>query len=76
VFYLFVSVFAACLTFVFGRTVDIGTREYRQHHKYIETTVAGDLSVDDIKRADEQVGAFSVSFFGTSGYSLNAHASY
>ncbi|CAE6334687.1 unnamed protein product [Rhizoctonia solani] len=53
IIFLFVAILSACLVFVFGRIVDIYTKQERQLDRYVETTVAGDLSVDDVQRADQ-----------------------
>jgi hypothetical protein len=77
--FLFVAILSACLVFVFGRIVDIYTkqevipialiyeqnltRKQRQLDRYVETTVAGDLSADDVQRADQlSKTAYSVSY--------------
>ncbi|KAG9077655.1 hypothetical protein FRC06_008785, partial [Ceratobasidium sp. 370] len=49
--FLFAAVVSTCLVFIFGRIVDIYTKQERQLQKYYETTVIGDLSVEDTKRA-------------------------
>ncbi|KAF8599925.1 hypothetical protein BDV93DRAFT_525763 [Ceratobasidium sp. AG-I] len=49
--FLIAAAVSACLVFVFGRIVDIYTKQERQFTHYYETTVAGDLSQADIDRA-------------------------
>ncbi|KAG8731824.1 hypothetical protein FRC12_019553 [Ceratobasidium sp. 428] len=49
--FLFAAVVSTCLVFIFGRIVDIYTKQERQFKKYYETTVIGDLSIGDTERA-------------------------
>ncbi|QRW13002.1 hypothetical protein RhiLY_12001 [Ceratobasidium sp. AG-Ba] len=51
ILFLFVAIISTCLVFIFGRIVEIYTRQERQMEKYRETIVMGDLSEDDIARA-------------------------
>ncbi|CAE6417342.1 unnamed protein product [Rhizoctonia solani] len=51
--FLLVAILSACLVFVFGRIVDIYTKQERQVSRYVETYVAGDLSTADVRRAAE-----------------------
>ncbi|CAE6459739.1 unnamed protein product [Rhizoctonia solani] len=51
--FILVAILSACLVFVFGRIVDIYTKQERQLDRYIETYVAGDLSAEDVRRAAE-----------------------
>ncbi|QRV87514.1 hypothetical protein RhiJN_15532 [Ceratobasidium sp. AG-Ba] len=51
VLFLLTSTVAACLVFVFGRVVDIYTRQVTQTDLFREVTVIGDLSPDDVARA-------------------------
>ncbi|CAE6484465.1 unnamed protein product, partial [Rhizoctonia solani] len=53
IIFLLVAILSACLVFVFGRIVDIYTKQERQIHQYVETTVVGDLSAQDVQRAAE-----------------------
>ncbi|QRV98444.1 exonuclease domain protein [Ceratobasidium sp. AG-Ba] len=49
--FLFAVMVSTCLVFMFGRIVDIYTKQERQWGKYYETTIMGDLSNEDITRA-------------------------
>ncbi|KAH7335010.1 hypothetical protein B0J17DRAFT_96995 [Rhizoctonia solani] len=71
--FLLVAILSACLVFVFGRIVDIYTKQERQLNRYVETYVAGDLSTEDIRKATDLYGAAYSSFNFT--WSLNPFAS-
>ncbi|KAG8687284.1 hypothetical protein FRC08_012066 [Ceratobasidium sp. 394] len=73
--FLFAAVISTCLVFIFGRIVDIYTKQERQLNKYYETTVIGDLSVEDTQRArvlaDQAYSNFNITWsltpFSSSG---------
>ncbi|CAE6465347.1 unnamed protein product [Rhizoctonia solani] len=52
VLFLITVTVSACLVFAFGRVVDIYTRQVTQADVYRELTVMGDLSPEDIQRAN------------------------
>ncbi|CAE6505141.1 unnamed protein product [Rhizoctonia solani] len=58
VLFLFTVTVSAALVFVFGRVVDIYTRQVTQSNLYREVTVIGDLSPEDIQRSSALEATF------------------
>ncbi|KAF8607475.1 hypothetical protein BDV93DRAFT_519523 [Ceratobasidium sp. AG-I] len=75
VLFLITVTISACLVFVFGRVVDIYTVQQTQSNIFSEISVIGDLSPDDIQRADAMSAEFSNYAFAwsLSPFSASAH---
>ncbi|KDQ21472.1 hypothetical protein BOTBODRAFT_25920 [Botryobasidium botryosum FD-172 SS1] len=59
IFFIILAILSASFTFILSRIAIITTASSRQHTKHYETTVIGDLSADDVQRAQQQLPAFS-----------------
>ncbi|CAG7848432.1 SubName: Full=Uncharacterized protein {ECO:0000313/EMBL:CCA71241.1} [Serendipita indica DSM 11827] len=57
VFFIFISLLAASISFLLGRLIDITTKESWQGRTYKESTVVGDLSEEDIAAAHVHLAA-------------------
>jgi hypothetical protein len=72
-FFLLLAGVAASASFILSRIITIGVQNVPQHKRYLELPIVGDLTPDDVARANITENAFAVRilFSSSSGFTLS-----